>query len=98
MSHFDAESSTGAFQVGEAVTWAAKATGINTTNAKAKNRLKYFETQAYIRSPSVIKLNDQMKSCLRARIPARTDWAYHSKDRLGHWKRAFMFQKEHWSI
>jgi hypothetical protein len=57
MSHFEAESSAGVFPVGVAGTWAAKATDINATNAKAKIQLTYFETRMYMRFPSGKKLN-----------------------------------------
>jgi hypothetical protein len=56
MSHFEAESFTGVFPVGVAGTWAAKVIGINTTNASAIARLRYFETRVYMRFSSVINL------------------------------------------
>jgi hypothetical protein len=75
MFHFDPELSQGALPVAEAVTWAVRVMGINATNAKANTQLTYFETLEFIRLPSAIKLNDQMRSCLPTRFSARTDWA-----------------------
>jgi hypothetical protein len=60
MSHFDAESSAVAIAAGLAESWAARATGINATNAKARVRIRDFETRAYMRFSSAIKLNEQI--------------------------------------
>jgi hypothetical protein len=60
MSHFDAGSTAAAFTAGLDEPWAAKAMGINTTNTRARTRLTDFETRAYMRLSSAIKLTDKM--------------------------------------
>jgi hypothetical protein len=74
MFHFDPELSQGALPVAEAVTWAARAMGINATNAKAKTQLTYFEAREFIRLSSAMKLNDQTRTCLLPRFSARIHW------------------------
>jgi hypothetical protein len=54
MSHFDAEASAEAFATGLAESCATRARGIETTHAKARNRLTDFKTQEIIRFSSAI--------------------------------------------
>jgi hypothetical protein len=64
MSHRDGESSALVFPVDVAVTWAAKATGTNATNAKANTRKTILENLECMRLSSAIKLNDQMENAV----------------------------------